>query len=207
MSTHGCNVPCQKKGGGQERKAQSSLGRGLSLSRGAGKAWIVTSHPSAIGKNRILVQNPQPLASNLLLFIFLTFEVLEIFSALSLSCPKKADTYMWTSEASFWVTWNDSISYQLLTPLWRNTSTKAQSVKDATWFTSKWASRTYTFPWSWGTGKLHLRGMLTARGGSHTSNPSTQKVEVGSSLWVQSQSGLYNAFQASHSEILSQKNK
>lgn len=95
----------RKGAGGQERKAQSSLGRGLSLSRGAGKAWIVTSHPSAIGKSRILVQNPQPLASNLLLFIFLTFKVLEIFSALSLSCPKKADTYMWTSEASFWVTW------------------------------------------------------------------------------------------------------
>lgn len=105
MSTHGCNVPCQKKGGGQERKAQSSLGRGLSLSRGAGKASIGTSHPSAKGKSRILVQNPQPLASNLLLFIFLTFKVLEISSALSLPCPKKADTYMWTSEASSWVTW------------------------------------------------------------------------------------------------------
>lgn len=95
----------RKGAGGQERKAQSSLGRGLSLSRGAGKAWIVTSYPSAIGKSRILVQNPQLLASNLLLFIFLTFKALEIFSALSLSCPKKADTYMWTSEASFWVTW------------------------------------------------------------------------------------------------------
>lgn len=52
----------------------------------------VTSDLSAVGK--VLVQNPQLLASNLLLFIFLTFKMLEMnylpFLYLS-CCPNNAE--------------------------------------------------------------------------------------------------------------------